>query len=120
MSSVCGKTLDIAAMISSVNSVQTSELRRLLNHVYSCLSRYPDFAAKLLQGSCKASSMATPTTYSVRVSSETHKIETWLASDEALARQLQEEEEQENMRHAAADTTGTAPLPESLRFRWHR
>jgi hypothetical protein len=24
------------------------------------------------------------------------------------------------MRHAAADTTGTAPLPESLRFRWHR
>jgi E3 ubiquitin-protein ligase BIG BROTHER-like protein len=58
--------------------------------------------------------MATPTTYSVRVSSETHKIETWLASDEALARQLQEEEEQENMRHAAADTTGTAPLPESF------
>ncbi|CAL5087237.1 unnamed protein product [Urochloa decumbens] len=36
--------------------------------------------------------MATPTTYSVRVSSETHKIEAWLISDEALARQLQEEE----------------------------
>lgn len=36
--------------------------------------------------------MATPVTYSVRVSSETHKIEAWLASDEALARQLQDEE----------------------------
>ncbi|WVZ65623.1 hypothetical protein U9M48_014954 [Paspalum notatum var. saurae] len=36
--------------------------------------------------------MATPTTYSVRISSETYKIEAWLASDEALARQLQEEE----------------------------
>ncbi|CAN6175075.1 unnamed protein product [Urochloa humidicola] len=45
--------------------------------------------------------MATPTTYSVRVSSETHKIEAWLISDEALARQLQEEENT----HAAADTT---------------
>lgn len=64
--------------------------------------------------------MATPTTYSVRVSSETHKIETWLASDEALARQLQEEEE-ENMRDAAADTrelAGTAPTPRIFRFVW--
>ncbi|KAL6846734.1 hypothetical protein ACP4OV_024182 [Aristida adscensionis] len=43
--------------------------------------------------------MAAPTTYSVRVSSETHKIEAWLASDAALARQLQEEE---NSRDAAA------------------
>jgi E3 ubiquitin-protein ligase BIG BROTHER-like protein len=58
--------------------------------------------------------MATPTTYSVRVSSETHKIEAWVASDEALARQLQEEE---NARDAAADTrefAGTAPLAESF------
>ncbi|RLM87351.1 E3 ubiquitin ligase BIG BROTHER-like [Panicum miliaceum] len=45
--------------------------------------------------------MATPTTYSVRVSSETHKVEEWLTSDEALAWQLQEEE---NTRVAAADT----------------
>ncbi|CAD6218464.1 unnamed protein product [Miscanthus lutarioriparius] len=45
--------------------------------------------------------MATPTTYSVHVSSETHKIEAWVASDEALARQLQEEE---NACDAAADT----------------
>lgn len=45
--------------------------------------------------------MATPTTYSVRISSETHKIEAWVVSDEALARQLQEEE---NTRDAAADT----------------
>lgn len=36
--------------------------------------------------------MATPNTYSVHISSETHRIEAWLASDEALARQLQEEE----------------------------
>uniref|UniRef100_A0A0E0M3L0 RING-type domain-containing protein n=2 Tax=Oryza punctata TaxID=4537 RepID=A0A0E0M3L0_ORYPU len=35
--------------------------------------------------------MATPNTYSVHIS-ETHRIEAWLASDEALARQLQEEE----------------------------
>jgi len=59
-------------------------------------------------------SMATPTTYSVHVSSETHKIEAWVASDEALARQLQEEE---NARDAAADTrefAGTAPLSESV------
>nr|CAB3454011.1 unnamed protein product [Digitaria exilis] len=45
--------------------------------------------------------MSTPTTYSIRVSSETHKIEAWVVSDEALARQLQEEED---MRHGAADT----------------
>jgi len=58
--------------------------------------------------------MATPTTYSVRVSSETHKVEEWLTSDEALAWQLQEEE---NTRNAAADTresAGTAPLPGSF------
>ncbi|XP_006660863.1 E3 ubiquitin-protein ligase BIG BROTHER [Oryza brachyantha] len=36
--------------------------------------------------------MATPNTYSVHLSTETHRIEAWLASDEALARQLQEEE----------------------------
>uniref|UniRef100_A0A0A9CVR3 RING-type domain-containing protein n=1 Tax=Arundo donax TaxID=35708 RepID=A0A0A9CVR3_ARUDO len=48
---------------------------------------------------------ATPTTYSVRVSSETHKIQAWVASDEALARQLQEEE---NSRDAAADTREVA------------
>lgn len=35
--------------------------------------------------------MATPNTYSVHISSETHRIEARLASDEALARQLQEE-----------------------------
>ncbi|KAF8759483.1 hypothetical protein HU200_010533 [Digitaria exilis] len=45
--------------------------------------------------------MSTPTTYSIRVSSETHKIEAWVVSDEALARQLQEEED---TRHGAADT----------------
>lgn len=58
--------------------------------------------------------MATPTTYSVRGPSETHKIEAWLASDEALARQLQEEE---NAGEAAADTreyAGIAPFPESF------
>jgi E3 ubiquitin-protein ligase BIG BROTHER-like protein len=58
--------------------------------------------------------MATPTTYSVRVSSETHKVEEWLTSDEALAWQLQEEE---NTRDAAADTresAGTAPLTNSF------
>ena len=57
--------------------------------------------------------MATPTTYSVRVSSETHKVEEGLTSDEALAWQLQEE----NTRNAAADTresAGTAPLPGSF------
>ncbi|GJN34415.1 hypothetical protein PR202_gb23071 [Eleusine coracana subsp. coracana] len=63
------------------------------------------------------SSMATPITYSVRVSSETHKIETWLASDEALARQLQEEENA----HDAATTrefAGTAHSQNlSLRLR---
>ncbi|GJM99306.1 hypothetical protein PR202_ga16396 [Eleusine coracana subsp. coracana] len=61
--------------------------------------------------------MATPITYSVRVSSETHKIETWLASDEALARQLQEEENS----HVAATTrefAGTAHSQNlSLRLR---
>ncbi|KAL5201772.1 hypothetical protein ABZP36_036126 [Zizania latifolia] len=45
--------------------------------------------------------MATPNTYAVHVSSETHKIEAWLASDEALARQLQEDEES----HDAIATT---------------
>ena len=58
--------------------------------------------------------MATPTTYSVRVSSETHKVEEGLTSDEALAWQLQEEE---NTRNAAADTresVGTAPLTDSF------
>ncbi|KAJ1290496.1 hypothetical protein BS78_02G248400 [Paspalum vaginatum] len=57
--------------------------------------------------------MATPTTYSVRVSSETYKIEAWLASDEVLARQLQEEE---NTRDAAAVTrefAGNVPLEPS-------
>ncbi|PWZ12722.1 E3 ubiquitin ligase BIG BROTHER [Zea mays] len=57
--------------------------------------------------------MATPTTYSVRISSETHKIEAWVVSDEALARQLQEEE---NTRDAAADTrevAGNVPLESS-------
>lgn len=55
-------------------------------------------------------SMAAPTTYSVRVSSETYKIEAWVASDEALAKQLQEEE---NMSDAAADArefAGTVQL----------
>lgn len=59
-------------------------------------------------------SMTTPTTYSVRVPSDTYKIEAWVASDEALARQLQEEE---NARDAAADTrefAGTTPLSESF------
>lgn len=46
----------------------------------------------LLRGKRQGSSMATPNTYSVHISSETHRIEAWLASDEALARQLQEEE----------------------------
>ncbi|CAN6205274.1 unnamed protein product [Urochloa humidicola] len=57
--------------------------------------------------------MATPATYSVRVSAETHKIEAWLISDEALARQLQEEE---NTHDAAADTrefTGNVSLEPS-------
>jgi E3 ubiquitin-protein ligase BIG BROTHER and related proteins len=61
--------------------------------------------------------MATPVTYSVRVSSETHKIETWLASDEALARQLQDEE---NAGDAAVtrEFTGTAhSLSQSLSLR---
>jgi E3 ubiquitin-protein ligase BIG BROTHER and related proteins len=54
--------------------------------------------------------MATPITYSVRVSSETHKIEAWLASDEALARQLQDEE---NAGDAAVtrEFAGTAHFP---------
>ncbi|KAM0825558.1 hypothetical protein ACQ4PT_069475 [Festuca glaucescens] len=37
--------------------------------------------------------MAAPNTYAVHVSSETHKIEAWCQSDEALARQLQDEED---------------------------
>ncbi|EMS50286.1 E3 ubiquitin ligase BIG BROTHER [Triticum urartu] len=37
--------------------------------------------------------MAAPNTYAVHLSSETHKIEAWCESDEALAKQLQEEED---------------------------
>ena len=46
--------------------------------------------------------MAAPNTYAVHVSSETHKIEAWCQSDEALARQLQDEEDS---RDAAAAVT---------------
>ncbi|KAM0921437.1 hypothetical protein ACQ4PT_006829 [Festuca glaucescens] len=45
------------------------------------------------QGKCHSSSMAAPNTYAVHISSETHKIEAWCQSDEALARQLQDEED---------------------------
>jgi E3 ubiquitin-protein ligase BIG BROTHER-like protein len=37
--------------------------------------------------------MAAHNTYAVHVSAETHKIEAWCQSDEALARQLQDEED---------------------------
>uniref|UniRef100_A0A453LDD7 Uncharacterized protein n=2 Tax=Aegilops tauschii subsp. strangulata TaxID=200361 RepID=A0A453LDD7_AEGTS len=45
------------------------------------------------QGERQGSAMAAPNTYAVHLSSETHKIEAWCESDEALAKQLQEEED---------------------------
>ena len=56
----------------------------------------------MLAGKRHGSSMAAPNTYAVHVSSETHKIEAWCQSDEALARQLQDEEDS---RDAAAAVT---------------
>uniref|UniRef100_A0A453LDG1 Uncharacterized protein n=1 Tax=Aegilops tauschii subsp. strangulata TaxID=200361 RepID=A0A453LDG1_AEGTS len=56
----------------------------------------PAEAAGKLQiaaGERQGSAMAAPNTYAVHLSSETHKIEAWCESDEALAKQLQEEED---------------------------